>query len=256
MIAKNGTIAIVCFMFMSAAYSVLVACPPPDCGPCASWNSQLQQCVPKCDDSGNVTTTIAYNLGGLTAFADKIESAIESIKVVDIDADVTFALEGELNHKNKCCDICDDGFTSTVWGSTGLSATVEVSYDLLNIPDLIVNQDFWGKGSVSGKLEFDLEPIVTASGSGGVDGIYVGCDAPCWNAEGNIMATLGGQIQAVGDFDVKSRTGWEWFDGLMTFKVKAEATANISIGAMPKGFIMQVQPEHVSKAALASKLVV
>lgn len=203
---------------------------PPTCKLCDGEGN----CVPKCDDSNNATVYGKFEVG-IGSFTDGIEKAIESIRVVDIDADIDFMLMGQLNKKSKCCDICDEQFTTTIWGSTGLEFTVTIEWDVLNIPDINIDKSFLGKGHVKGELEVDLEPVISASGSGTADGIYIGCDSTCWSASGSISASLGGQLEVEGELNVETKTGWNWFDDLFSFYVNAEGNLGISVGASAGG---------------------
>lgn len=207
---------------------------PPVCKICNGAGS----CTFKCDDSHNPIvygTFEGQTKSVIEPFIKNLEETIESIKAVDIDADISFNFVGELSYQEKCCSPCDDASTATIWGGGGLELGIEIEWDILNFPDVQIDKEFFGKGSVRGNLEFDLEPVATASGSGGVEGIFVGCEAPCWNAYGGIFASLGGQFEAEAELRVETRTGWEWFDGLMTFSVEAEGAVGISVGASAGG---------------------
>jgi hypothetical protein len=57
MMKKSMKSLMLCGIYILVVYSVTTACPPPNCGPCASWNSQLQQCVNNCTSNQCCTTS-------------------------------------------------------------------------------------------------------------------------------------------------------------------------------------------------------
>jgi len=200
----------------------------------------VQKCITGCecicDDSGNSTVSAACSVS-TEPFEQGIKNAVEAIKVVDIDASVSASISGQVNKRAECCDIEDTQYTDHYWGSAGLSMTASADFDLLNIPDFKFEKTWAGKGYIKAEVDIDLGPSVEASASGSITGDFKGCpdEAPCWHASGSLNGTLGIQAQGKADLEIKTYTGWGWFDDLFSFKVVAEATGEASVGASAAG---------------------
>ena len=216
-------------------------------GACVKKDSNcqgVQKCVDGCecvcDDSGNSTISASCSLS-TKGFEEGIKNAVDAIKVVDIDASVSASISGQVNKKAVCCDDEDTQYTDYYWGSAGLSVTASADFDLLNIPDIKVDKTFTvgGKelGYVKGEVDIDLGPVVNVSASGSIAGDLKGCpdDAPCWNASGEFGGSFGVQLQGTAKLEIKTYTGWGWFDDLFSFHVEADASGSASVGASAEG---------------------
>ena len=171
------------------------------------------------------------------AFEQGISNAVESITVVDIDASVSASLSGEISKREECCDIQDTQYTEHYSGTTGLTVEVSADFDLLNIPDFKFEKTWAAKGYVNAEVDIDLGPSANLGASGNVTGVFEGCtdEAPCWHASGTLSGTLGIQAQGTAQLEVRTYTGWEWFDGLFSFDVGAEATGSAGVSASATG---------------------